>query len=96
MLTQPPSLIVQAKTTGPEARLLTVVAASVGLAMVPDPDTTDQSPVPVLGVFAARVVDGTDAQTVWFAPATDGTATLPTVTLIVDVLGAHTPLDIAH
>lgn len=63
-LEQAPLAVVQARTTGPEARLDTVVTAEDEFAKVPVPEVNDQEPDPTLGTTAARAAVGVPAQTV--------------------------------
>lgn len=54
-------------TVLPATSPVTAEAGSAGLTMVAVPDTTFQTPLPVTGVFPAKVVDV--PHTVWSAPA---------------------------
>ena len=57
------------KIFNPVPSPVTVLLASVGVVIVPDPVITLQVPIPPVGVAAASVVLGVLAQTVWFTPA---------------------------
>jgi hypothetical protein len=78
-------LMVHWKTLAPTPNPVTPEVGEVGVVIVPDPETNVQAPVPVVGVFPARVA--VVPQTVWFGPAFEvvGPPVLVIVTVEVEV-----------
>ena len=60
---------VQAKILVPNPKPLIVVFGSVGLVIVPLPETKVQTPVPISGKFAFIFAIGEEIQSVWLEPA---------------------------
>jgi hypothetical protein len=75
----------------PSVRPVTVVLAEVELVTTPPPVKTDHVPVPVVGVFAARVAFGLEIQTVWLDPALAMLGAGSTVIVIVLVVDEQVP-----
>ena len=61
--------IVHSKTLGPVPKPVTPEVGEDGVVIVPEPLINVHAPVPVVGVFPAKVAEV--AQTVWLAPATE-------------------------
>jgi len=55
------------------------------------PDTTDQVPTPLVGVFPANTVVGLEIHKVWFGPATAILAAGSTWMLIVELVVEQVP-----
>ena len=66
---QVPLLIVQVNVFTPVVKPVTPLVGLAGVVTAPVPAVTVQSPVPTVGVFAAKVEVG--EQIVWSAPAAD-------------------------
>ena len=64
---QVPLLIVHTKVFTPVVKPVTPLVGLVGVVTAPVPAVTVQSPVPTVGVFAAKVA--VELQMVWSAPA---------------------------
>ena len=90
----PADVIVHSKIFVPSVRPVTVVLAEVELVTTPPPVKTDQVPVPVVGVFAARVAFGLEIQTVWLLPALAMLGAGSTVIVIVLVVDEQVPADV--
>ncbi len=60
----PADVIVHCNTFVPSVNPVTVVLGLVEFVITPPPVNTDHVPVPVVGVFAAKVAFGLDIQTV--------------------------------
>jgi hypothetical protein len=95
-LEQPPLVLVHLSTAVPVLKAVKVVAASVGLTIVPDPDTNDQAPVPKVGLTAEILVEPALIQSVWLLPGMAKGARLSTTMATVLEFEPHTPLLIVH
>ena len=65
----PAEVMFHCKILFPNDKPETVVVGLLELVKTAEPDTTLHEPVPVVGVFAARVVDPVVIQIVWLGPA---------------------------
>ena len=78
----------------PSVKPVTVVDGLAGVVNVPPPLITLQVPVPVVGVFAAKVAFGLEIQTVWFGPAVAILVAGSTMIVIVEVVLEQVPADV--
>lgn len=88
--------MVHCKIFVPTPKLVTVVFARLGVAILPEPTSITHVPTPTVGVLPASVVLGEAAHKVWFGPADATIVLLSTCMLMVDILGAQTPFVIDH
>ena len=66
---QVPSEIVQANMLSPTPNELTKEVGERELLIIPLPATSDQLPIPKVGVLAAKLVLGFEMHNVWLGPA---------------------------
>lgn len=95
MLEQLPLVITHSNILSPIDSAFTVLFGAVRVAMLAPPTSTDQLPMPSVGEFAVSVVTGVLAQSVWLLPALEAEAGI-TSTSMVELFGAHTPLETVH
>jgi hypothetical protein len=90
----PPKLIVHLRVAEPVTRPVTPEVGLEGVVTTAVPETTDQAPVPVVGIFPSRVA--VEAQTAWSPPAF--AVVIPPVTLITtsSVEAVHGELLMVH
>jgi hypothetical protein len=79
-LVQEPFPIVQRKTLAPLLSAETVVVPKLLFAKVAAPETTDQVPIPVTGIFPSKVA--VVEQIVWLVPATEAVGGVSIVIVI--------------
>jgi hypothetical protein len=84
--TQTPLIIVQPTTVFPKVNPVSKVVGEVDAVTAPLPESTDQLPTPVIGVFPNNVVVGDVIQILWLDPAKAGVALSSTMMSTVDVL----------
>ncbi len=90
----PALVIVHSKIFVPNVNPVTVVLGLVEFVITPPPVNTDHVPVPVVGVFAAKVAVGEEIQTVWFGPALAILVAGSTIMVIVLDVDEHVPADV--
>ena len=91
---QVPFVIVHTKVFTPVVKPVTPLVGLVGVVTDPVPAVTVHSPVPTVGVFAAKVAVG--EQIVWSAPAAATVGSWSTLMVIASVLGGQVPFVIVH
>ena len=89
-----PLLTDQIKVLAPMPKLLTVVLGLLGVRMVPEPPSSDQAPVPTVGVTAVRVTEL--EQIFWSGPALGALGAVLRVMTTVLLEGAQGPLVMVH
>ena len=87
----PADVMLHCRTFVPNDKFVTVEFGLVELVITAEPLITDQVPVPVVGVFAAKVAFGLEIQTVWFGPAVAILVAGSTMIVIVDVVLEQVP-----
>ncbi len=90
----PADVIVHSKIFVPSVKPVTVVLGLVEFVITPPPVNTLHVPVPVVGVFAAKVAFGLDIQTVWFGPALAILVAGSTMMVIVLDVDEHVPAEV--
>ncbi|MBL8157890.1 MAG: hypothetical protein JNM70_27395, partial [Anaerolineae bacterium] len=90
----PADMIDHCKMLVPNVNPVTVVFALVEEVTTPPPGNTDQVPVPVVGVLAAKVAVGELIQTVWLEPALAILVAGSTWIVIVLVVLEQVPADV--
>jgi hypothetical protein len=90
-----PLLIVHWNTFTPTPKPITLLFGSVEEVGIPEPETSVQAPVPIVGVFAAITVLLVTHK-LWFGPALAVVGLASCWIRTVEVDGGHTPLLIVH
>lgn len=88
--------IVHVSMLAPLPMAVSVDDADVGAPSVPAPDTTVHNPVPIAGVFPARVVEPGATQMFWFGPAVAVVGSGSTVITTSSNTNPQVPLVIVH
>jgi len=95
-LTHAPSVIVHLRVTDePATSPVTPLVDNVGVVIVATPLTTLHNPVPMIGIFPAKVAV-VILQICWSVPAADAVTLLFTSKITSSVEAAHEPFEVVH